>query len=151
MHNCHCKNWAVTTLYFRRVPYIITNEWQYYLVKWKNKNCQNKKRLPHSFYILKLKCDSTFLLFTFFMLQVCWNIFNIDLYTLVIKYTIILNINFSHTILSSVAHNATLVSGMNIRIIYVVQIHKSVHLNRKRKERWIIELWSKTVNYGNVF
>ena len=34
----------------------MTNKRQYYLLELKNKNCQNIKRLPHSFYILKVKC-----------------------------------------------------------------------------------------------
>ena len=52
MHNFHCKTWAATVVYFRRLSYIMTN---YRLmielyVKIKNKTV---KRLP-----LDVKCDS---------------------------------------------------------------------------------------------
>ena len=26
MYNCHCKSWAVTAIYFRRLPPIIAND-----------------------------------------------------------------------------------------------------------------------------
>ena len=35
----------------RRLPYIMTNE-HCFLLKLKNKNCQNIKRLPHSYYFI---------------------------------------------------------------------------------------------------
>ena len=85
----------------------MTNKWQCYLLKLKNKNCQNIKRLPHSFYILKVKCISIFL-FIFLSYNFVETLFNIDLCTHVTKHTVILNFYFSHTIFSSVAHNVTL-------------------------------------------
>ena len=48
----------------------------------------------------------------YFSFLLCYNfvetIFSMDRCTHVTKYTVILNFNFSHTILSSLAHNATL-------------------------------------------
>ena len=48
MRYFHCKNWAVTTLYFRRMPYVMTNDKRMTMLtgKMNEKNCQNIKRLP---------------------------------------------------------------------------------------------------------
>ena len=72
MHNIHCKSWVVTAIYFRRLPYKMTNEGQ-----------------VHLYLSVYLYFDET--------------IFNIDLCTLVTKYTLIFT---KH--LSSVKHTATL-------------------------------------------
>ena len=56
MHYFHCKSWNVTTEYFR-MPYIMTNKWYCYLLKLKNKDCQNIKiNNVHSLYFMKVKC-----------------------------------------------------------------------------------------------
>ena len=69
------------------------------LLKLKNKSYPNIKRLSHSFYILKVNCISIllFIYILFFYATVLLK-FNINLCTLVTKYTVILNFNFSHTI-----------------------------------------------------
>ena len=65
------------------------------LLKLKNKSCPNIKRLTHSFYNLKVKCISIiFVCYSFVEIK-----FNINPCTHVTKYTIILNVNFSHTII----------------------------------------------------
>ena len=75
------------------------------------KSYQNIERLPYPFYIQKVKCISIFLFYHIFL---CYGfvetIFNIDLCTLVTKYTIILNFNFLYTIYPQwriMPHNAT--------------------------------------------
>ena len=114
--NCHI---------FQKIAiYILTNEWQGYLLKLKkNKSYQNIKRLSHSFYNLKVKCISIFLFIYILCYSFVETIFNIDLWILVTKYTVILNFNFSFTIFSSLAHNATLnytlLKNQAIQLIYI--------------------------------
>ena len=71
---------------------------QCYLLKLKNKKCQNIKSLPHSFYILKVICTSILVYVYIFSYSCDETIFNIILCTLVTKYTVIFNFSFSHTI-----------------------------------------------------
>ena len=93
--DCNCY------IYFRRLPYacIMTNKWQCYLLILRNKNCWNTTRLPHSFYILKVKCISIFLFIYIFMLQFCGN--SIWYWSMNISYKIYNNFELSF---SSVAH-----------------------------------------------
>ena len=79
-----------------------------------NKNCQNIKRLPHSFYIVKVKCTFILVFIYIFMLQFNETIFNIILCTLVTKYTVTLNFIFFAYNLSSVVHSATLTQKQHI-------------------------------------
>ena len=64
--------------------------------KIKNKNCQNIKRLPLSFYTLKI--ISILVLIIFLCYSCDEKIFNNILCTIVTKYTVTFNFNFSHTI-----------------------------------------------------
>ena len=63
------------------------------IVALKNKNCQNIKRLPHSFYFLKVRCNDQTVLIHFNE-----TIFKMKLNTLVTKYTDTLTFKLSHTI-----------------------------------------------------
>ena len=79
----------------------MTNKRPYYLLKLKNKYCQNiKKKLPHSFYILRVKCASILVFIDIFMPQFFFDetIFYNILCTLVTKNVVSMNFNFSHTI-----------------------------------------------------
>ena len=84
----------------------MTNKCQCYLLKLQNKNCQNIKRLPHSFYTLKVKCISIFFLYIF-VLQFCLIIFNNDICTHVTKYSYFEFQLFKFDF-TSLEHNATL-------------------------------------------
>ena len=74
-YDFYCKIWAVTAIYFRRVPYIMANDnkWRCYLLNFKNKIVKNIKKTAHPFYYLKLKCLSIHPSILIFMLQFCWN------------------------------------------------------------------------------
>ena len=85
----------------------MTNTRQCYVLKLKNKNCQNIKRPSHSFYICRSNAPLSLCLFIFSCYIFDETIFNIILCILITKLTVILNFNFSHTI-SSVVHSATL-------------------------------------------
>ena len=105
MHTFHCIICAI----FQKIA-IITNvkkERQCYLLKLKNNNCQDMKRLPHSFYILKVKC--TFIcIYLYFMLQFWWN--NIQYHFMHTCYKIYSYFEFQFFTyhISSVVHSATL-------------------------------------------
>ena len=74
------------------------NKIQCYLLKLKNKNCQNIKRLPTLFIFRSSNAPLYLCLFIFLCYNCDETIFNIILCTLVTKYKDILNFNFSHTI-----------------------------------------------------
>ena len=88
----------------------MTNTWQCYLLKFKNKNCQNIKRLPHSFSYFEGQMHIYPSVHLYFYAKVLLKqylmlMFNVNLCTLIAKYTIILNFNFSHTIYPFFAQN----------------------------------------------
>ena len=84
----------------------MTNKWQCYLLKLKNeKNCQNIKWLPHSFYILKVKCISMFIFNYFLCKKIIETIFYNNLCYKIYGYFKFQLFTYH---LFSVVHNATL-------------------------------------------
>ena len=90
MHTFQCKIFAISAIYFRRLSYIMTNDKKLtllsrsyitlyivpccYLLKVKNKKCQNMKRLPHTFNFLKVTCISVHpYIFHFYVTVLFWN------------------------------------------------------------------------------
>ena len=86
----------------------MTNRRQCYLLKLKNKNCQNIKRLSHSFYIFQVKCIPI-LLFIYILFHSFLKQYFISTYTYIYNkiYGYFYFQIFTYH-LSSLAHNATL-------------------------------------------
>ena len=103
MHSFHCKGSAVTATYFKRRPYI--------MMKGNKRQCQQvskHKRLPHSFYFLKVKCICIHLFIFISCYRFVETIFKMTLNTLITKYTDILIFNICTYHLFSAVHNVTL-------------------------------------------
>ena len=72
----------------------MANKRQCYMLKLKNRNCQNKKRLSRSFYFLEDNTSKPIRLYSFLIFYTTETIFIIKLNTLVTKYTDTLTFNF---------------------------------------------------------
>ena len=120
----------------------MTNKIQSNLLNLKNKNCQNIKRLPHSFYILKVKCTSILVFVYIFMLQLWWN--NIKYHFMHTCYRIYGYFQFQLFTynLSSDVHSATLSKKKNIQIL------TSLVTSLKLKS-WIIDNFCKRKSWND--
>ena len=83
----------------------MTNKRQCYLLKLNNKNCQNIKRLPHFFYILKV-IYTFILVYLYFYATILIKQYLIPFYTHLLQIIRLFWIFIYH--LSSLVHNATL-------------------------------------------
>ena len=74
----HWQFWAVTATYSRRLPYIMTRMTNKWLLKLKNKSCQNIKILPTLFIFWRSNTSESICLWVFSLL--CYSFVEITIF-----------------------------------------------------------------------